>query len=609
VKESYWKAEDEYVSRTKEASVTETPCPQVPIRLSQYRVAWQEQLVLRMHNIPHLVINSPHVATEATGSLPSLVDLDRGVMVGRMCPIITNTGGGEEVSESSAASTNDNKTATSTSTNDNNNNNIQSKNGILQYLLTEPSYKLQFADSNFTPSQNAQSKMCTSLLQNELNVILLALRFGNTAAWDDVYWHRCVNACLDPDSELELTRLEDRSTAQRELPTSPQRRLRERGMLHRFTTKLLHGDNNTASSCNGRFHLMAWFQAWSERAVILKDLTLSSGRTNNNQENTLFQNGTKEVDVSNALQAAKACYQALDSILDTNNNTTATNLRRRVNDDDAITTNIHNDTTKMKPLLLLGTTTPSLVDTILFAHLAEALCDVHLITVLVEYKNLVRYFQMMYEMYFVTDMDPKPFCYSSLVTRPKTPPPPPTKVWIGWNDRRNGRNQFNRIPIDPNGKMMNEPKNQPLVSKEALRVSGAYKDAIKIMQSVSLHCRDLDEVLMDARVLRLEEKRLLLKNERGNVEDMIHRLRMGGSMKAGGGGDSPKSTQEDGKDGEEKEEEEDDYDSFAKRNMRHMRNLKREAKMHDELWISGVVVSTIFGFVLAAAKSSTEGDS
>ena len=31
-------------------------------------------------------------------------------------------------------------------------------------------------------------------------------------------------------------------------------------------------------------------------------------------------------------------------------------------------------------------------------------------------------------------------------------------------------------------------------------------------------------------------------------------------------------------------------------------NLKKEAKMQDELWISGVIVTTIFGFVLAASN-------
>ena len=50
-------------------------------------------------------------------------------------------------------------------------------------------------------------------------------------------------------------------------------------------------------------------------------------------------------------------------------------------------------------------------------------------------------------------------------------------------------------------------------------------------------------------------------------------------------------------------------DAFARKNRKHMDNIKREAKTQDELWISGVVVSMLFGFVLAAAKLSVEVDS
>jgi len=49
------------------------------------------------------------------------------------------------------------------------------------------------------------------------------------------------------------------------------------------------------------------------------------------------------------------------------------------------------------------TNTPLLVDTILFEYLAEVLCYVHLIAVLVDYDYLVRFFQLMNDAYFGKD--------------------------------------------------------------------------------------------------------------------------------------------------------------------------------------------------------------
>ena len=41
-------------------------------------------------------------------------------------------------------------------------------------------------------------------------------------------------------------------------------------------------------------------------------------------------------------------------------------------------------------------------------------------------------------------------------------------------------------------------------------------------------------------------------------------------------------------------------DNFARKNKA---NLKKDANMQDELWISGFIVTTIFGFVLAASNT------
>lgn len=44
------------------------------VKLTQHRVAWFEQIVLRMNYIPHSVENSGYAASESTGGLPYLLD-------------------------------------------------------------------------------------------------------------------------------------------------------------------------------------------------------------------------------------------------------------------------------------------------------------------------------------------------------------------------------------------------------------------------------------------------------------------------------------------------------------------------------------------------------
>jgi len=55
---------------------------------------------------------------------------------------------------------------------------------------------------------------------------------------------------------------------------------------------------------------------------------------------------------------------------------------------------------QQQPLFLLGTPYPTNVDAVLFAHLAEALTDVHVLPILSQYETLMDFFQIIFHTYF-----------------------------------------------------------------------------------------------------------------------------------------------------------------------------------------------------------------
>jgi len=508
---NYWEAEDNFVRQTRETHLKQASGREISLHLSQYRVAWQEQLVLRIYKIPHLILNAPHVATESTGALPSLVDLGQRAIVGRS--MVKGRGGkGEDKISITTCSRSD----------------------IVDYLMMEE--KIEFADATFTAAQKAQSLLCTGIIENELTAILLALRFGDSNTWNDIYRKQCIKASLDPNSEMDVQSFNESQA---------------KNSFFEWVPKLNH--------FGGFFN----FSAWSERAVSLKELTLSNSISN---RTNLFQKNTKEVNVENAISMAKSCYQALDFL-----------LGQQSKNQNGL-------------CLLLGTEIPSIVDTILFAHLAEALCDVHLITVLVEFKNLVEFFKTMYETYFGKE-------YIQKVNEESSQD---DCSWINWNNIRNTLNQFNRIPI---GNDYGERGQSKVTSQKS------YNDAIQIMQSVALHCHDLQEVLVSVSTQRIEEKKLLLTNKKDNVEEMLHRFRMGGELRDSSRKEG-KTIQTSGvhkRDKRDGHNDDQDFDEITRKNKERMKKILREAKKNDQLWISGVVVSSLFAFTLAAAKANAAG--
>jgi len=185
---------------------------------------------------------------------------------------------------------------------------------------------------------------------------------------------------------------------------------------------------------NWLMQLRGRFQASMERAV---------------ERKRLLGFGVEENSIKKLLQRANEAYTAIDHQL-------------QQNESNKNTTNIY----------LLGTNRPALVDVTLWAHLAESLCDVHLVVVLASYPRLVKYFQDMYRIYFST-CDDGTGC-----------------DWKYWNEQQNMNNAFQKVPT---------------LGKSKISESSAFKDVIGLMQKLTLQNHDLVKVLGAVRAKRNEE--------------------------------------------------------------------------------------------------------
>ena len=286
------------------------------------------------------------------------------------------------------------------------------------------------------------------------------------------------------------------------------------------------------------YGLFSGFQIWAERVVVQQEIESESlGRLLLDEDSRI---NDKDVNVTKAVALAKQAYQSLNWKL--------------------------GQSAKGN---LLDTEDLSVVDILLFDHLAEALCNVHLVTILGDYDHLVAFFQKNYEKYFSKRY---------LQTHGQS-----NARWIKWNDNVNALNQFNRIPVNDV-----ERKIRDKLSDEG------YQSAFKIMQSMALHCRDLKELLKDAAHLRKEEDKLygvdsVPKSKKGK---WIQMLLMGGDL-------DPSKLNKSYRKDEKKNE-----DNVINKNEELLKKALREARQNDELWIS----ATIFATVLSLALSLSVGE-
>jgi hypothetical protein len=329
----------------------------------------------------------------------------------------------------------------------------------------------------------------------------------------------------------------------------------------------------------------AWFQAWAERAVYLKrvklghDTNLSNinhrnGTDNDGNGNSDDGNGNDNSDaqkkelllhaVEKSISLAKEGYEALDTKIELGGGT------------------------------LLGTNALTLADIKLFGHLAEALCDVHLITILAEYKNLIAFFQDVYQKYFgkeyLRDCISKDAANDEALRGGDDDEGEKGKFqWIKENDLVNALNQFNQLP-------MNAAHTHGFLSRGKV-VKGGYQDAIKIMQEVALHCHDLQEVLVDMAVQKQKEDALVAKDSVGKkgAGAMMRKFLMGAELKmkkgipSGGGVD------------EDSDDDDGEQDDIMKKNKQHMKEIMSKARKNDEIWISGVLAVTVIALLASSS--------
>jgi glutathione S-transferase len=242
----------------------------------------------------------------------------------------------------------------------------------------------------------------------------------------------------------------------------------------------------------GFFAVGSWWQTWSIRAVARKAL-LAKGWT-----------------LDRAKTTARPSYATLETFLE-------------------------NQT------YLLGTPTPSTVDCMLFEHLAEALCNVHLVIILADFPKLVQFFQTLYETHFGLADD---------------------NEWSKWNRQENLVNAFQTLPIE---------------TKQGGTSDRPFKNALELMQSLSVHQHNLQEVLVVMKQKRDQETRPIPIKECST----LYRWRMGDDLMA----KSSKTEEDNNKTKDETDE--------TTTQQSPQEKWRKDQKYSDEVWISAVFVVSL----------------
>lgn len=327
------------------------------ITLTQHRVAWLEQLVLRIKGIPHVVLNSPYSSCEATGPLPFIQGYDKNLkhcfLVGRTHP--TNTR-----NESC-----DYPTIPSSSPG-------CSSSDILLFLRVEHNIDLDCdlvmddGDSSstgpslvskLTVSQCSDRLAYFSLIQEDLHPTFQAIQFCDEMSYNTCY-----------------------------LPTSKQ-------IMKTMTTKTCTNKDNKYffNLISVLYHPLHYLQSFFQRAKAVSYIQsrYSSHFWKNNILFTKKTCGQQQVHFLAAISHINDIYSIL-------NNRLKMNSTLQVEEDG----DGGRGRQQQQPWFLLGTLYPTNVDAVLFAHLAEALTDVHVLPILSQYETLMDFFQIIFHTYF-----------------------------------------------------------------------------------------------------------------------------------------------------------------------------------------------------------------
>ncbi|KAL3940263.1 MAG: hypothetical protein SGARI_001043 [Bacillariaceae sp.] len=442
----------------------------ISIVLTQFRPAWLEQMVLKISNIPYIVVNSTHDADTAAADEDGASD----------------QGSVETPRKSNTTRTNADSPLLSPST-------AIYGNSILAYLQDCRGVNLD-RDAKLTEVQKGLSHCFLQMVTSELSPILHFLRYEDRDAWEQVYRRQYIQATC-PRAHYKRQQKES-----------------SEDQVH----------------INWFLQLRGRFQAMMERSVERKRLIEFSRRGQR----------SAAVCIPEAVDRARKSYQALERQLM------------------AVGFGDNNNKTGRKTYLL-GTDRPALVDAALWAHLADALCDVHLVVVLASFPNLVQYFQDMYQTFF----DP---------ASKKKKAPKSGVCWEAWNQKQNLENAFQQIPI---------------LARNQMAKFGGFKDAVDLMQNLSLQKQDLQEVLAAVKAKRDDEP---WPKPRKSADSILYRWCMGEDI------DKSATT-------DKKEKE---HDNPIRQKM------MQDQKRNDQRWISGVGAMSLVAVLLlqagAAATAASE---
>jgi len=569
------------------------------LQLSQNRVAWFEQIVLRMCFIPHTVENSAYVAAESTGSLPSLLDLRCGKFEIRHDARaqdeddVTSTSGEEWETQLARLNApvllgrnhpgglgslffhqfgkyNQSSTAPATA-------NLESASfypsgsHIVDYLrlchTKQMNQHLIFPEHDNEGHITADMTAYTSLIQEKLNYIVLALRYGNDPAWEGMHRPQCIRASLNA--------------------------------------------NGIAERRNPFFSLWSWYQTYSERTLGLYKLLPSSHSSPSLSQNMLAlelfryndyrysgskgkteEDGEEDEELNQQSKENLHQHHPFSSYLPAygglgGGDSGKVNVYRAMEYADLYYSSLER---KLAPSsdtsgYFFGTGVSTYLDALLFAHLCEALCDVHLVLVLAKHAKLMRYFQTMYDRYFGKE-------YKKLFRESAGG----DVNWVIRNNLTNARNAFNQLPEDKPTK------------KSSVDEYDCMTHAFDLMQKFAVHCHQLDEALEDAAKVRLDsstvEERNVLKNYHRPLGSTLYKWCMG--FWDGDRSTETKDTNVD-TDNDDNRGGDDDGQSKSKSDQKrmykeHIERMKRSRRTSDELWLSGVIVSV---FVVLIVSSSS----
>lgn len=528
--------------------------PSPTLRITQYRPCWAEQLVLRICNIPHTVENTSYAASESTGGMPCLLDVlssdDGNVDAPFNGPILVgrNQPGGLGSGFADAASTPAQF--------------YSSGSHIVDYIRVRYPQRIKdnvhFPEHHFSSANLADALAYETLIQEKLTYILQALRYGHGPAWNGIYRQQCVRASIDPNAKR-------------------------------------YGDGKVKSLF---FPLWAWYQAYSERALALQNILPSSHtvppashgglsldlfRYNDYRRGTDGKTNADEDEGDGSESADVHQQHPYSSLLPSfsgsgGGSTGMVNVFRAMEYADLYYTALEGKMEANRGSgYFLGTSKPTYNDILLFAHLSEALCDIHLILVLAKHSTLVKYFQFMYDQYFGEE-------YTRRVEKSGEG----SFAWVQQNNVTNSLNAFNELP---------NVEKMKLGSRRVLHADGQdMTHVVDLMQKLSVHCHELDEALRNAAAIRLsegDEKAVLMSYHRP-FGSTLYRWLMGadvtlwGSKKTTGTADDSDDDDDDSRSDAGNEGDQRAEDPIQKRAREKM---KQERRTNDELWLSAVFVS------------------